>query len=88
MKLKNKVEMHMFNQPEGKITRGYILDEYIKTISGDAVEKAYILPSDTLGVRELYSQGFVFNQQVKAIAVLPVSTFMSKAEVYIDEEED
>lgn len=88
MKLKNKVEMRMFNQPAGKITRGYILDEYIKKASDDSVEKAYILPSDTLGVRELYSQGFIFNQQVRATAVLHVADYLSAAEIYINEEED
>lgn len=84
MALKNKklIKQHCYKAPAGKVTRGYILDEYT---NGEG-EKAYILPGDTEGVKQLYSQGYTYTRQIHGIGVMSAEEFFKSCEIYTYEE--
>lgn len=82
MKNKKLIKQHSYKAPAGKITRGYILDEY-KNADGECV---YILPSDTDGVKHLYSNGYTYKRQIHAIGIMSAAEFFNSCELYTEAE--
>lgn len=82
MKNKKHITQRCYKAPAGKITRGYALDEYTSTM-GDRV---YILPTDTEGVKQLYSEGYVYTRQIHGLGVMSAEEFFKSCDIYTDEE--